>query len=112
MIASLAHAVMRTSATLDQLGVLWGSDIHPNLSVHGLSHEQIHELGGAEQVWRDYAYPHVERYIASTRLRTPMGWEVVFMGLAAVTSCLRCGELSQAEAIEAAQLAGLDGSGL
>lgn len=113
MIATVPHAASRTLSMADQLGAMWGPDIHANVSVHGLSHEQMHELGRRETVWRDPAYPSVVRYIASARVRTPMGREVVFMGDAAVSGCERCRELACAEegSTEIVERAGLTGQG-
>lgn len=118
MIASLSHAVDRTLATFDQLGVMWGPEVTPNLSVHGLTHEQVHQIqheggveNGASSEWT--SSPYVE-----STVRTPMGWAVMFFASADLT-CDRCRELcglAACEAVEAAPLGGvverMEGAGL
>ena len=42
----LEHAVDRTMAIRDQLGVMWGPGNVMTLAVHGPTHDQIHQLGG------------------------------------------------------------------
>lgn len=115
MIATLEHRVDRTRAVFDQLGALWGPEVHPNLSLHGLSHEQIHLLGGPQIVFDDGA--RAPEYVIGTRLPTPLGWEVAIFGDAdlACEQCRRLARLDE-QATDAAQLAGIvdrmEGGGL
>lgn len=117
MIADLSHAVDRTVAVFDQLGVMWGPEARPILSVHGLTHDQVHRIhregGGEDGPSAEYTSAPYIRAQVSTRL----GWSVSFFGTPDL-SCDRCRELFglPAEATEAAQLAGvverMDGGGL
>lgn len=120
MMASLPHAVERTLTIFDQLGAMWGPDVRLSLSVHGLTHGQVHELfrqGGVEDGpaadWTTHPYVRAE-------LTTSLGWSVGFFAHADLT-CDRCRELvglpcDVVGAVEAAQLAGMtdrmDGAGL
>lgn len=108
MIASLPHAVERTIATFDQLGAMWGPTIRPALSVHGLTHQQIHEIGGAAIGFE------CPEYVVATRITTPLGWEIAFFGAADLTCSDCCQSLARSldRYIEAARLGGSDGSGL
>lgn len=115
MITDFSHAVERTLTIFDQLGAMWGPEIHPSLAVHGLTHDQVHRLyergcveTGASAEWTNPPY-------VAARLRTHMGWEVSFFGAAALSSCDRCRELCGLPE-ETAQLAGvverMEGGGL
>lgn len=117
MNASLPHAVERTLAIFDQLGAMWGPVVRPNLSVHGLTHAQVHQLfhqGGVES--GPAAEWTTNPYVCAT-LRTSLGWSVGFFASADL-ACDRCRELVglPCEVVEVAQLVGvverMDGSGL
>lgn len=120
MIASLEHAVTRTVAIYDQLGVMWGPESKPILSVHGLSHDQVHEIsrsGGVED-GPDASYT-ASPYIR-VQIRTRLGWSVGFFGTPDL-GCDWCRDLlglpaEEIDAVEAVQLAGIvermDGGGL
>lgn len=112
MIASLEHAVDRTVTAFDQLGAMWGPGVAPNLTVHGLTHDQVHELGGAPLTFRD-GFSDDPSYVAMTRVRTPLGWSVGFFGDADL-ACERCRRLLLPDDTlgEVLQLAGLDGEGM
>jgi hypothetical protein len=108
MIANLSHAVDRTLTVFDQLGVMWGPGPRPVLSVHGLSHEQVHEMhrdGGVED--GPSAEYTVHPYIR-VQFVTRLGWSVGFFGTPDLT-CDRCRELIglASEAVDAVQLAGV-----
>jgi hypothetical protein len=121
MIANLSHAVDRTVAMFDQLGVMWGPEARPNLSVHGLSHDQVHELfQGRRAVEDGPSAEHTASPYVSATVRTGLDWTVSFFAHADL-ACDRCRELvglpsEVVEAVEAAQLAGIvdrmEGSGL
>lgn len=106
MMARLEHAVDRTRMVFDQLGALWGPEVHPNLSLHGLSHEQIHLLGGPEIVFEDDG--RSPEYVIGTRLPTPLGWEVAIFGDADLT-CEQCRRLARldSEHRESLQMIGI-----
>jgi hypothetical protein len=112
MIAGLPHAVKRTLATFDQLGTMWGRGVILNLTLHGLSHEQIHRLGGEQLVFRD-GYADDRAYVASTRIATPMGWTIGVFGEADLT-CDQCRALTipEADLREVLQRAGIDAGGM
>lgn len=102
MQASLEHAVERTTATLDQLGIMWGQDRRLYVSIHNLPHDQIHRIGRDETT---YAHSVVlSEFVVTARAATPLGWEVTFFGIAD-PNCPRCQELRHAD--EAAQIAGV-----
>lgn len=108
MIASLEHAVDRTKAYYDQLGMLWSPEANVSLTVHGLKHEQLHQLGGDAVVFSDGLPGHAQVCIVSTRVRTPAGWEVGFFGDADL-GCETCRRLARqsGEHLEALALAGI-----
>lgn len=117
MNASLSHAVDRTTAVIDQLGVMWGPEARLSVTVHGLPHEQIHRIGGSEEQGFRAPSGWDGGYVVSTARRTPLGWRLGFFGRADL-ACPRCRELVglPSETAEAVQMAGIvermDGGGL
>lgn len=114
MMASLEHAVSRTLTVFDQLGVMWGPEARADVSVHRLTHDQVHAIGGPESAYE----VTVERpAFICTRVETPLGFSVSFFGTPHGT-CARCRELLGLPRleVEAAQIAGiverLEGSGV
>jgi hypothetical protein len=68
-------AALRTLDFADELGLIWGGDGRASLSLHGLSHDAVHALGG-----RPLGYTDAQGGIVTTRLLSPLGWEVAFFG--------------------------------
>ena len=74
----------RTLELVDELGLTWGPEGRVSLSIHRVPHEVLHALGG-----RPLGYRDVDGACLTTRLASPLGWEVVWFA-DAEPDCSRC----------------------
>ena len=79
-----ADAALHTLALLDELGVTWGPEGRVSLSIHRVPHDVLHALGG-----RPLGYRDADGACLTTRLGSPLGWEVVWFA-DAEPDCSQC----------------------
>ena len=70
---SPARAAVRTLELVDELGLTWGPEGRVSLSIHRVPHDVLHALGG-----RPLGYRDADGACLTTRLGSPLGWEVVW----------------------------------
>jgi len=70
---SPSRAAVRTLELVDELGLTWGPEGRVSLSIHRVPHDVLHALGG-----RPLGYRDADGACLTTRLGSPLGWEVVW----------------------------------